>query len=106
MSKHCIMVFCSIEPKLQQNATIMNRLVLEGFRKSKQKTNLFYKALSVKDLQDKTITVSYYYYLNNKRKSYSNKDFDAIVYNTTAQLEREEYAKSFNDFHGYSLQLA
>lgn len=101
MSEKFITVYCSPGLRIESDITITSKLRWNGFKKSTNKSNLYYRHLPVGLLNHPSVGVSYYYYVNGLRKQYINKDFASFIKSTVDRLEREEYTRAFNTSNGY-----
>lgn len=96
-----VIVYCNLEPKLQESKFLMQRIEENGFVASKKNRCLFYKRLHKSRLGDPTVGVSYYYYVGSKRGQYHSYDFSARKDSILEKLEWEAKCKSYNYAGGY-----
>jgi hypothetical protein len=81
---------------------VIGRLNWSGFKKAKNKPNLYYRNLPLSKLPNDSINVSYYYYIDGKRKQVNDKMYDHLISEISARVEREEYTRAFNNANGYT----
>lgn len=102
MTKKFVILFCSLSSDALLNPTIVGRLNWSGFKRSLKNRNLYYRNVPASKIPNSGINVSYYYYLEGKRKQYTDSYFDSLVQSIDGQAERTLRAKAFNDSNGYT----
>ena len=58
---------------------MIGRLNWSGFKKAKNKPNLYYRNLPLSKIPNDSINVSYYYYIDGKRKQVRDDIYDHII---------------------------
>lgn len=96
-----IKAFVTLSDAALQNPIIVGRLSWSKFKRSSNKTNLFYRNICRAALHSVAINVSFYYYENGKRVEIKNPVFSDLVSAIDTRHEHTLIAYAFNKAQGY-----